>query len=75
MHMGWRERVWGYTGATGMVQGFAAGYFLWDLLASIKHVDIHGWGALAHAGSALVISSLGFVSQDFLIQAEVSLSS
>ena len=71
MQMDWRQRVWGYTGATGMVQGFAAGYFLWDLLASIKDVDVHGWGALAHAASALVISSLGFVSQDYLVE-EVS---
>ncbi len=63
MQMDWRQRVWGYTGAGGMVQGFAAGYFLWDLLASIKDVDVHGWGALAHAASALVVSSLGFVSQ------------
>lgn len=62
MRMDWRQRVWGYTGAGGMVQGFAAGYFLWDLLASIKDVDVHGWGALAHAASALVVSSLGFVS-------------
>ena len=59
--MDWRERVWGYTGAGGMVQGFAAGYFAWDLLASIEDVDVHGWGALGHAASALVVSMLGFV--------------
>lgn len=56
------QRVWGYTGASGMVQGFAAGYFLWDLMASIKDVDVHGWGALIHAASALAVTSLGFVS-------------
>ena len=55
------QRVWGYTGASGMVQGFAAGYFAWDLMASIKDVDVHGWGALIHAASALVVTSLGFV--------------
>ena len=60
--MDWRQRVWGYSGATGMVQGFAAGYFLWDLIVSAKDVDVHGWGALIHAASALVITSLGFVS-------------
>ncbi|KAL8786479.1 MAG: hypothetical protein Q9195_008184 [Heterodermia aff. obscurata] len=54
------QRVWGYTGASGMVQGFAAGYFAWDLMASIKDVDVHGWGALIHAASALVVTSLGF---------------
>lgn len=56
------ERVWGYTGASGMVQGFAAGYFLWDLKASISDVDVHGWGALIHAASALAVTCLGFVS-------------
>ena len=56
------QRVWGYTGSSGMVQGFAAGYFLWDLMASIKDVDVHGWGALIHAASALAVTSLGFVS-------------
>ncbi|KAL8832643.1 MAG: hypothetical protein Q9170_004803 [Blastenia crenularia] len=58
--MGWKERVWGYTGASGMVQGFAAGYFTWDLLASVKDVDVHGWGALFHAASALTVSMMGF---------------
>ena len=56
------ERVWGYSGASGMVQGFAAGYFLWDLKASIQDVDVHGWGALIHAASALAVTCLGFVS-------------
>ena len=61
-HMDWHQRVWGYSGATGMVQGFSAGYFLWDLMTSIRDVDVHGWGALAHAAAALTVSSLGFVS-------------
>ncbi|KAL8946108.1 MAG: hypothetical protein Q9222_007450 [Ikaeria aurantiellina] len=60
MRMDWKERVWGYTGASGMVQGFATGYFAWDLMASIQDVDVHGWGALAHAASALVVSLMGF---------------
>ena len=58
---GKEERVWGYTGAGGMVQGFAAGYFLWDCWASVRDVDVHGWGALAHAVAAVVVSGLGFV--------------
>jgi len=58
--MGWKERVYGYTGAGGMIQGFAAGYFLWDLVVSVQHVGIFGWGLLAHAVSALVVFSLGF---------------
>ena len=57
----WTERVWGYSGASGMVQAFAAGYFLWDLIISAKDINVHGWGALAHAACALVITSLGFV--------------
>ena len=60
--MGPRERVWGYTGATGMVQGFSAGYFLWDLVISAKNLDVHGPGSLMHAASALAVTSLGFVS-------------
>jgi len=61
-NMDWRGRVWGYTGAGGMIQGFAAGYFLWDLCISAVHVDIFGWGMLAHAIAALIVFSLGFVS-------------
>jgi len=60
--MGPRERVWGYTGATGMVQGLGAGYFLWDLMMSGKDINIHGPGAFVHAASALAVSLLGFVS-------------
>ena len=45
-----------------MIQGFAAGYFLWDLVVSWKYLDLFGWGLLAHAISALVVFSLGFVS-------------
>ena len=54
-------RVWGYTGAGGMVQGFAMGYFLWDLWASAKDVGVHGLGVLVHAASAVVVTGLGFV--------------
>ena len=60
--MGWEERVWGYTGADGMIQGFAAGYFLWDLIMCAGNVGVFGWGLLAHAVAALVVFSLGFVS-------------
>lgn len=60
--MNWRGRVWGYTGAGGMIQGFAAGYFLWDLMVSSMNVGVFGWGLLAHAVSALVVFSFGFVS-------------
>ena len=60
--MAWRGRIWGYTGAGGMIQGFAAGYFVWDLMVTIANVHAFGWGMLAHAVSALIVFSLGFVS-------------
>jgi hypothetical protein len=56
------ERVWGYTGACGMVQALAAGYFLWDLIVTSRNIDVFGFGTLAHAISALTVYSLGFVS-------------
>ncbi len=65
--MAWPERVWGYTGAGGMIQGFAAGYFLWDLVVSAANVAVFGWGLLAHAVAALVVFSLGFVSSGLLL--------
>ncbi|KAK4695735.1 hypothetical protein P7C71_g2063, partial [Lecanoromycetidae sp. Uapishka_2] len=58
--MDWEQRVWGYTGADGMIQGFAAGYFLWDLFVCAGNVDVFGFGLLAHAVAALVVFSLGF---------------
>ncbi|KAL9131289.1 MAG: hypothetical protein Q9217_000724 [Psora testacea] len=58
--MAWEERVWGYTGAGGMIQGFAAGYFLWDLGICVGNVGVFGWGLLAHAVAALVVFSFGF---------------
>lgn len=64
---GAKERMWGYTGAGGMVQGFSAGYFLWDILISASRYDVHGMGALAHAVSALSVTLLGFVGHPFFL--------
>ncbi|PFH55466.1 hypothetical protein XA68_18265 [Ophiocordyceps unilateralis] len=58
--MDWEERVWGYTGAAGMVQALAAGYFLWDLIVTSHNFDVFGFGTLAHALAALLVYSLGF---------------
>lgn len=58
--MDWKQRVWGYTGTLGMVQALAAGYFLWDLVITLWHVDTFGWGFVAHAFSALFVFSFGF---------------
>lgn len=55
-------RVFGYTAASGAVQGYAAGYFLWDLVMSAWYLEIFGPGFLAHAASAVAVYNLGFVS-------------
>lgn len=60
-NMTWEERVWGYTGASGMIQGLAAGYFLWDLVITLRNMKMFGPGMLAHAVSALTVFSFGFV--------------
>ncbi|KAJ5084422.1 hypothetical protein NUU61_009001 [Penicillium alfredii] len=54
------ERVFGYTGACGMIQALAVGYFVYDLIVSIVYVRIFGIGLLFHAVSALWVFSLGF---------------
>ena len=55
------ERVYGYTGGCGMIQGLAAGYFLWDFVLCTVHYKVFGFGLWAHAVSALVVFSFGFV--------------
>jgi hypothetical protein len=60
--MDWIGRIWGYTGAMGFTQALAAGYFLWDFGVSAKHIKILGPGSLAHAISALLVTTIGFVS-------------
>src|SRR6266536_4127555 len=62
------ERVYGYTGTCGMIQGFATGYFLWDLVVSTTHMNVFGIGLWAHAVSALWVFSFGFVSTLFYTQ-------
>ncbi|KAK4569373.1 hypothetical protein LTR86_003136 [Recurvomyces mirabilis] len=56
----WEKRVWGYSGATGLCQSFALGYFMWDLIICAWRVDIFGWGMLAHAISAVSVFALGY---------------
>lgn len=65
-NMDWQERIWGYTGAAAMIQALAAGYFLWDLIMTASHINIFGLGMLAHAISALLVYSFGFVSLHYL---------
>jgi hypothetical protein len=56
------DRLWGYSPASGKVQAFAAGYFLWDVLLCVRHLDVQGISALTHAVCALIITVTGFVS-------------
>lgn len=58
----WAERLWGYNGAAGMCQAFAAGYFVWDVVTSALHVDVMGASSLVHAVAALGVTCIGFVS-------------
>ena len=59
--MDWRERVYGYDGALGMVVALASGYFLWDCWLSVRYLAVFGPGLLAHAVSALTVYLFGFV--------------
>ncbi|KAJ5647653.1 hypothetical protein N7490_004025 [Penicillium lividum] len=54
------ERVFGYTGACGLIQALAVGYFIYDLIVSTVYVKMFGIGTLFHAISALWVFSLGF---------------
>lgn len=65
--MDWRGRLWAYTPASGMVQGFAAGYFLWDLQISIQYMSLDGPSALLHAIGALAVTCIGFVCRDIRV--------
>ncbi|KAF4548104.1 TLC domain-containing protein 3 [Elsinoe fawcettii] len=59
-HMNWEERVWGYTGAGGLLTSMACGYFIYDAFLCGVRVDIFGYGMLAHGISALAVFSLGY---------------
>lgn len=56
------ERIYGYTGACGLIGALGAGYFLYDLIISAVYVKAFGLGMLFHAISALWVFSFGFVS-------------
>ena len=38
-NMDFQERVWGYTGASGMIQAMACGYFVWDFMVTLLYLD------------------------------------
>lgn len=55
------ERVYGYTGACGLTQALATGYFMYDLIISAVYVETFGIGMVFHGLSALWVFALGFV--------------
>lgn len=57
----WEQRLWGYTGAGGLVQALSAGYFLWDVQVCFTNFANLGVLDLLHAIVALCVSVLGFV--------------
>jgi len=59
-NMNLEERIWGYTGAAGLVQALATGYFLLDLVVMVRYLKVFGLGMLAHASSCLLTYTLGF---------------
>ncbi|BCR83670.1 TLC domain-containing protein [Aspergillus chevalieri] len=58
--MGVLERVYGYTGACGLIQALATGYFIYDLYVSVIYVKMFGLGMVFHGVSALWVFALGF---------------
>lgn len=56
------ERVHGYTGADGLVQALATGYFIYDVIVSTYYISLFGLGFFFHAICALSVFSFGFVS-------------
>lgn len=56
------ERIYGYTSASGLIQAFATGYFIWDLIVSTRNFSIFGIGIWFHAVSALSVFTFGFVN-------------
>jgi TLC domain len=62
-----KMRVWGYSGSAGSVQAFATGYFLWDLVVTLQHLDYLGLPVLIHAFSCLAVYLIGFVSLNIFV--------
>jgi hypothetical protein len=58
----WRGRIFGYTGAGGLVQACAMGYFLWDIGVSVFNVKVLGMQDVLHGVAAGGVTLMGFVS-------------
>ncbi|EEB06854.1 DUF887 family protein [Schizosaccharomyces japonicus yFS275] len=51
----WSDKIFGYSEFTADVIATAGGYFLWDLLTSIRYVYLTGPGFVVHALAALFV--------------------
>jgi hypothetical protein len=56
----WQDRLYGYSGAGGLVQAMAAGYFMWDLTVCTLNYSVLGPLDLLHAVIAGGVAVLGF---------------
>lgn len=65
----WEDRIWGYTGAGGLVHALGAGYFMWDVGACVSNASTLGALDLLHAVVGFCISILGFVRGLYLSSA------
>jgi hypothetical protein len=60
LNSNWEERMWAYSGASGVVQAIATGYFMWDFMVCIVHYRTLGILDLLHGSVAVVVAFLGF---------------
>lgn len=61
------DRLWSYSPQAGSVQAYAAGYFLYDIYVSLRHISTSGPSAAMHAVCAFLVTMLGFVSEPHLL--------
>lgn len=59
-NMNREERIWAYSESDAFVQALACGYFLFDFLATLWHIDVFGTTMLVHAFSCLTAFTLAF---------------
>lgn len=62
------DRLWAYSTQAGSVQAYAAGYFLYDIYVSFRHMQASGPSSAVHAVCAFVVTMLGFVSRTDVVE-------
>lgn len=65
------DRLWDYSSQVGTVQAYAAGYFLWDIYVSIRHLSSAGPSGAIHAVCAFLVTMIGFVRGTNLIDCHI----